>query len=81
MVRPAHLADFDCSGEEERGRRGRARASDLLTQPGNERGGEDAVVEEVEAGEEEEDVAANVDEEEEVESRGSPRASAQLAAE
>ena len=47
----------------------------------NERGGEDAVVEEVEAGEEEEDVAANVDEEEEVESRVSPRASAQLAAE
>ena len=43
--------DYDCSGEEvQRRRRGRYRASDLWTQPGNEGGEEEA--EEVTVGEE-----------------------------
>ena len=54
VVRPAHLVDFDCSvEEEERRRRGRARASDLWSQPGREGGGgEVAAVEEAAAEEE-----------------------------
>ena len=50
VVRPAHLVDYDCSGEElQRRRRGRVRASDLWTQPDEEEGGE---LEEEAAGEE-----------------------------
>ena len=41
VVTPRHLADFDCSsGEEPRRRTGRARASDLWTQPGQDGGGD-----------------------------------------
>ena len=90
VVRPAHLSDYDCSGEEEETRRSRrARASDLWTQPGNGGGGGDGAGEEEAASaspqntsrgvEEEEEAAANNIEEEE--GQVSPRASAQHAAE